>query len=65
MPRAITERWPEWIEWMCAQVGLQLVALKRLRIGRIPMAGLPVGEWRYLPPGERTFRARSMPGSPS
>ena len=44
---------PEWIEWMCAQVGLQLVGLKRLRIGRVPMAGLPVGEWRYLPPGER------------
>jgi 23S rRNA pseudouridine2604 synthase len=41
------------IEWMCAQVGLELVALRRLRIGRIPMAGLPAGQWRYLPPGER------------
>ena len=44
---------PEWIPWMCAQVGLELTALKRLRIGRIPMAGLPAGQWRYLPPGER------------
>jgi 23S rRNA pseudouridine2604 synthase len=44
---------PEWIEWMCAQVGLELVALRRIRIGRIAMAGLPVGQWRYCPPGER------------
>ena len=44
---------PEWIEWMCGQVGLQLTALKRIRIGRIPMAGLPAGRWRYLPAGQR------------
>ncbi len=44
---------PEWIEWMCAQVGLELLALRRIRIGRIAMAGLPVGQWRYLPVGER------------
>lgn len=44
---------PEWIEWMCAQVGLELRALRRIRVGRVPMAGLPPGQWRYLPPGER------------
>lgn len=44
---------PEWIVWMCAQVGLELAALRRIRIGRIPMAGLPPGQWRYLPAGER------------
>ena len=44
---------PEAIEWMCAQVGLELRALRRLRIGRVAMAGLPVGQWRYLPLGER------------
>jgi 23S rRNA pseudouridine2604 synthase len=44
---------PESIAWMCAQVGLELTALRRIRIGRIPMAGLPVGQWRYLPAGER------------
>jgi 23S rRNA pseudouridine2604 synthase len=44
---------PELVPWMCAQVGLKLTALKRLRIGRVPMAGLPVGQWRYLSPGER------------
>jgi len=44
---------PEAVAWMCAQVGLELLALKRLRIGRIPLAGLPAGQWRYLPAGER------------
>ncbi|MEJ8836804.1 RNA pseudouridine synthase [Ramlibacter sp. AN1133] len=44
---------PEIVPWMCAQVGLKLTALKRIRIGRVPMAGLPPGQWRYLAPGER------------
>ncbi len=44
---------PEWIGWMCAQVGLELRALRRIRIGRVAMAGLPPGQWRYLPVGER------------
>jgi 23S rRNA pseudouridine2604 synthase len=44
---------PEWVEWMCAQVGLELLALRRLRIGRIAMAGLPSGQWRFLPLGDR------------
>ncbi len=33
---------------MCRQVGLNVLSLKRLRIGRLPMAGLAVGQWRYL-----------------
>ncbi len=32
----------------CEQVGLQVVSIKRIRIGRMPMAGLAVGQWRYL-----------------
>jgi 23S rRNA pseudouridine2604 synthase len=44
---------PEWIGGMCAQVGLQVLALRRIRIGRVPMAGLPSGQWRYLLPHER------------
>lgn len=43
----------EMVPWMCAQVGLELRALKRIRIGRVPMATLPPGQWRYLRPGER------------
>jgi 23S rRNA pseudouridine2604 synthase len=34
---------------MCAQVGLDVVAIRRIRIGRIPLAKLPVGAWCYLP----------------
>lgn len=44
---------PGHVEWMCAQVGLRLRSLKRIRLGRLPMAGLPSGQWRYLQPGER------------
>jgi 23S rRNA pseudouridine2604 synthase len=44
---------PESLPWMCAQVGLELTALRRLRIGRVALAGLPPGQWRYLPPGQR------------
>lgn len=43
----------EAVPWLCEQVGLQVTAIKRIRIGRIAMAGLPPGQWRYLPPGER------------
>jgi 23S rRNA pseudouridine2604 synthase len=44
---------PQWVPWMCAQVGLELKALRRIRIGRVPMAGLPAGQWRYLSTAER------------
>ena len=46
---------PERLPWMCAQVGLEVTALRRIRIGRVPMAGLPPGQWRYLAPAERFF----------
>ncbi len=44
---------PGQIAHMCQIAGLQVGALKRLRIGKVSMAGLPVGQWRYLPAGER------------
>ena len=44
---------PGLVEWMCAQAGLRLVGLKRIRLGRLPMAGLALSHWRYLLPGER------------
>ena len=44
---------PGQIEHMCKMVGLSVVSMKRIRIGRIAMAGLPVGEWRYLQGYER------------
>jgi 23S rRNA pseudouridine2604 synthase len=44
---------PGQIRAMCEQVGLAVVAMKRLRIGRLSMAKLPPGQWRYLGQGER------------
>lgn len=41
------------IQDMCRQVGLTVVNLKRLRIGRVPMSGLAEGQWRYLMGYER------------
>lgn len=39
---------PFQITHMCEKVGLTVVAQKRIRIARVPMASLPVGQWRYL-----------------
>lgn len=33
---------------MCEMVGLKVLAIKRIRIGRVPMSSLQVGQWRYL-----------------
>jgi 23S rRNA pseudouridine2604 synthase len=44
---------PGLVPWMCEQVGLHVTALKRIRLGRLPMASLAPGQWRYLRPGER------------
>ncbi|CUI04458.1 rRNA pseudouridine synthase [Massilia antarctica] len=38
---------------MCRLVGLSIVSIKRLRIGRVPMASLAPGQWRYLHDYER------------
>ena len=38
---------------LCASVGLQVTALRRIRIGGVAMGKLPQGQWRYLLPGER------------
>lgn len=50
---AIKDVQPGQIRDMCAQVGLQVVAMRRLRIGRVSLGKMPVGKWRYLPVGER------------
>ncbi|MEO7547910.1 MAG: pseudouridine synthase [Ramlibacter sp.] len=41
------------IRRMCEQVGLKVVGLKRIRIGRVVLGTLPIGQWRYLGPQER------------
>lgn len=46
------------LRWMCAQAGLDVVSIRRLRIGRIgtgkgPNGAMPPGAWRYLKVGEK------------
>jgi 23S rRNA pseudouridine2604 synthase len=36
------------IAQLCEKVGLKVLALKRIRIGRVPMAALQPGQWRFL-----------------
>lgn len=44
---------PEEIEKMCAAIGLTVVSMRRLRLGRVSLAKVPEGQWRYLMPWER------------
>ena len=44
---------PDHVPGMCDAVGLKLLALKRMRIGRVALGPLPVGQWRYLMGHER------------
>ena len=52
----LTEGKKRQIRRMCEAVGLHVTGLKRIRIGNVTLGMLPVGQWRYLAPGER-FRA--------
>ena len=38
---------------MCAAVGVEILSLRRIRLGSIPLGKLPPGQWRYLREGER------------
>lgn len=44
------------IRRMCEMVGLEVVGLKRVRIGPVLLGALPLGQWRYLSEQE-TFAA--------
>ena len=50
---AIKGEQPGQIAYFCSSVGLTVRGMKRLRIGRVAMSGLPIGQWRYLLPTER------------
>ena len=49
----LTEGKKRQIRRMCEQVGLHVVGLKRVRMGRVVLGNLPVGQWRYLAPHEK------------
>jgi 23S rRNA pseudouridine2604 synthase len=49
---------PGQLPWMCEQVGLQVVSIRRLRVGKVPIGkgpdgAMPPGLWRYLPVGAK------------
>ncbi len=44
---------PGQLAYLCESVGLRVEAMKRIRIGRVPMTRLQPGEWRYLLAQER------------
>ena len=50
---AIKGVWPGQVAQLCDAANLRIVSMKRIRIGRVPLAGLKVGEWRFLAPHER------------
>jgi 23S rRNA pseudouridine2604 synthase len=44
---------PGLIAYLCDRVGLQILTMKRIRIGRMPLTTLAPGQWRFLMPYER------------
>lgn len=44
---------PGQVAAMCAEVGLTVKSLRRLRVGRVALGPLPAGRWRYLHETER------------
>ncbi len=41
------------IERLCASIDLEVVAMKRIRIGAVSMGKLPLGQWRYCSPTQK------------
>ena len=41
------------IRRMCEAVGLKVLGLKRVRIGKVKLGDLPTGQWRYLSADEQ------------
>ena len=44
---------PGQIAHLFEAVGLQVLSMKRIRLGRVPLGKLPPGQWRYLRANER------------
>ena len=44
---------PALIAYLCGKAGLEIQAMRRIRIGRMALTDLPVGQWRFLSPYEK------------
>ena len=45
---AIKGSHPGLIAFLCEKADLEILGMKRIRLGRVTLADLPVGQWRYL-----------------
>lgn len=50
---ALKDVLPGQLRFMCESEGLEVRSIRRLRIGALSLARLPLGEWRYLGLHER------------
>lgn len=41
------------VAYLCEKAKLEIVDMRRTRLGRVALADLPVGQWRYLAPHEK------------
>ena len=41
------------VAYLCERAKLTITSLRRQRMGRLGLAGLPVGKWRFLGPHEK------------
>jgi 23S rRNA pseudouridine2604 synthase len=44
---------PGLIAYLCERLNLEILSMKRMRVGRVSMTQLQPGQWRYLHPHER------------
>jgi 23S rRNA pseudouridine2604 synthase len=50
---AIKGSHPGLIAWVCERAGVQMLGMKRIRLGRVALSTLALGQWRFLQEGER------------
>lgn len=50
---AIKGSHPGLVAYLCGVAGLTIIGMRRVRLGRVTLADLPVGQWRFLAEGER------------
>jgi 23S rRNA pseudouridine2604 synthase len=50
---AIKGSHPGLIAWVCERAGVQILGMKRIRLGRVALSTLAVGQWRFLEEGDR------------
>lgn len=50
---AIKGAHPGLVAYLCGKAGLEIQAMRRIRLGRVTLSDLPVGQWRYLAAHEK------------